>query len=172
MLTSLLEWMRQLFGGALPWVVVPPWCAGVRVRLGKRAVELRPGIHMRVPLLDSVQLVSTRARYVSGQPVTVSEGRRGYVRVRCAMVGFRIDRPIDAMLRYAHPEHVMQALATVAAGRFDESKLALDYITAEVERHGIHVESVDFAEDAEVRAVKLLQNDCRIWGADKTPGEW
>lgn len=172
MTTSIVEWLRQLFGAGLPWVVVPPWCVGVRVRLGRSARALPPGFHIRVPLLDHVQLVSTRVRFTSGQPVTIAGSRRGYVRVRCATVGFWIVDPVAAMLHFAQVEHALQALVTIACSRFDNAEAALEYVAAEVRTHGVQVDSLEYSEDTEVRAFKLQQNDCRIWMNSSEKDVW
>ena len=54
------------------WVVVAPWEQGIRVRLGKRATRLSPGIHFRIPFLDQVFVQSTRLRIVTSGTRTLS----------------------------------------------------------------------------------------------------
>lgn len=53
------------------WVVVAPWEQGVRIRLGKTAVVLNPGIHLRIPFLDRAYVQCTRLRIVTSRGHTV-----------------------------------------------------------------------------------------------------
>jgi regulator of protease activity HflC (stomatin/prohibitin superfamily) len=54
------------------WVVVAPWELGLRIRLGKTAVVLRPGPHIRIPFLDRMYVQPTRLRTISGIAQTVT----------------------------------------------------------------------------------------------------
>lgn len=54
------------------WVVVAPWEQGIRVRLGKEAITLNPGIHFRIPFLDRIYVQSIRLRIVTSGNLTVS----------------------------------------------------------------------------------------------------
>ncbi len=69
-------WLEQLLQvAARPfrwWTVIAPWEQGVRVRLGKRADELPPGVHLRIPWFDRIYVQSTRLRIVSTNNQTIS----------------------------------------------------------------------------------------------------
>lgn len=76
-----MEWISQIASMiARPlqwWVTCTPWEAGLRVRLGKHAKVLLPGIHFRIPFLDRIFVQSTRTRMVSstGQTVSTKDGK-------------------------------------------------------------------------------------------------
>ena len=59
-------WLSQLLQAAAKplvwWVVVAPWEQAVLVRMGKRARQLSPGTHFRIPFLDRVYLTCVRKR--------------------------------------------------------------------------------------------------------------
>ena len=59
------------------WVVCAPWESGVRVRLGKTAIPLAPGVHLRIPFLDRIFVQSVRLRMISdtGQTVMTADGK-------------------------------------------------------------------------------------------------
>lgn len=59
------------------WFVVAPWEQALRIRLGKRAVLMGPGIHFRLPFLDRVYRQSMRLRTIrdEGQTMTTADGR-------------------------------------------------------------------------------------------------
>ena len=69
-------WFTQLFQAfAKPfhwWVVIALWERGVRVRLGKTAVELRPGPHLRIPFLDRIYVQTIRLRTISTSHLTLT----------------------------------------------------------------------------------------------------
>jgi len=68
-LSTIFQTMSQPFRW---WVVVAPWEEGIRVRLGKTAVALAPGIHLRIPFLDRVYVQSIRLRIITSGSRTVS----------------------------------------------------------------------------------------------------
>lgn len=71
-----MTWFTQLFQAfAKPfhwWVVIAPWERGVRVRLGKTAVELRPGPHLRIPFFDRIYVQTVRLRTISTLHLTLT----------------------------------------------------------------------------------------------------
>lgn len=61
-----MHWLTTLFqtiGKPFQWwTVVAIWENGIRIRLGKTATMLNPGIHLRIPFLDRVYVQSIRCR--------------------------------------------------------------------------------------------------------------
>jgi regulator of protease activity HflC (stomatin/prohibitin superfamily) len=66
-LTDLLKW----------WIVIMPWEQGLRVRLGNRVTVLSPGMHLRIPFIDSTYKQTTRMRIISLpiQTLTTVDGK-------------------------------------------------------------------------------------------------
>jgi regulator of protease activity HflC (stomatin/prohibitin superfamily) len=58
------------------WVVIAPWEAALRVRLGRRAGVLSPGMHLRLPFLDRIFVQSVRVRTIAdtGQTMATRDG--------------------------------------------------------------------------------------------------
>jgi hypothetical protein len=56
------DYLARLLGGAAFWVVVLPWQQALRVRGGRHVRLLKPGIYLKVPILDVVQVESVRRR--------------------------------------------------------------------------------------------------------------
>lgn len=70
-----MNWLSQFFGFFKAfqfWVVIAPWEAALRVRLGKRAVTLSPGIHWRIPFFDRIFVQSTRLRTIAEDGISVT----------------------------------------------------------------------------------------------------
>lgn len=155
-MNQLIEWLSRMFSSWKFWIVVPPWDVGVRVRLGKVAAEMRPGLHFRIPMIDEIVLVNTRLRMASTSTVTVAGSGPNRARVITAQVGFSIKNPVDAMLRFTEPGSAIVALAQsgIADGlTADETR---DRLAAEFEPHGVEVLTVYYTENVEVRTYRLL----------------
>lgn len=71
---SILELVKNLLHW---WFIVQPWEQAIRVRLGKDARLFGPGLHFRMPFLDSVYIQNTRRRlmYIGAQTLTTSDGK-------------------------------------------------------------------------------------------------
>jgi regulator of protease activity HflC (stomatin/prohibitin superfamily) len=75
-----MNWLSQLFGlfkAFQFWIVIAPWEAGLRVRVGKHATVLPPGIHLRLPFIDRIFTQAVRLRTItdSGQTMTTKDGK-------------------------------------------------------------------------------------------------
>jgi SPFH domain/Band 7 family protein len=167
MISQLVDALRSLFGASLPWIVVPPWCVGVRVRLGKRATRLEPGFHFRIPLLDQIQLVNTRRRFASSNPVTVAGERPGHVRVRSAVCGFTVTDPLLAVLAFDHPEQALSAMLLSIASSCGDSAVAAGTLNAKLEGCGIRIDSIEYGEDVEVRALRIMNGNFYVWQSER-----
>ena len=174
-MTQFLEWLANVFSSWKPWIVVPPWDVGVRVRLGKKAAALAPGLHFRVPLLDEVILVNTRLRVVTVPPVTVA-GSPGKCRTIMATVGFYVRDPLAAMMRFDQPTVAIQARAQSELARCGGADACLEALIGYFSEFGIDVDFLRYVEDVEVLAVRVLNAS---WGVSsdtpqqnsRTPGE-
>lgn len=171
---QLLEWLSRLFSSWKFWVVVAPWDVGVRVRLGKRAVALNPGPHLRVPFVDEITLVNTRVRVSGAPPVTIAAGD-GKARVVSPTIGFRIADPLLAMQRFEHPEVVVLSYAQAEASKAIKAGECYTALAEEFAGSGIEILFVRYTEDVEVRAFRLMSSDWRVsdnMGGGKPDGRY
>lgn len=157
-MNQLIEYLSRIFSSWRFWIVVPPWDVGVRVRLGKNAVALPPGLHWRIPFLDEISLVNTRLRIETTPPVCLPGTRPGHCRIAAATVCYRITDPLRAVLAFNQPGIALLALAqAVLAKNFDEAT-ALEQVIIAAKGTGIDVERLYFVENTlEVRAFRLFQ---------------
>lgn len=167
-MNQLLDWLSKLFGSWKPWIVVPPWDVGVRVRLGKSAIALKPGLHLRIPFIDVVILVNTRLRVTSTPPVTLGSGN-GKCRMISATVGYRITDPVQAMLTFDAPHHVVTAYAQTVLAEYRDGPRCLSLLVDRFACTGIDVEFLRFVEDLELPALRLLQNSWGVSTQDPQP---
>lgn len=157
MMNSFFEWISRLASSWKCWIVVPPWDTGVRVRLGKIARSLPPGLHLRIPGLDEIALVNTRLRVESTPAMTLSNGKPGWVRTTTATIGYRVVDPLEALMHYTEPGQVLVAMAQRWVTRGSDAGQVTEQLRAEVQGTGIAVEWVYFAEQAEVKCLRLMQ---------------
>lgn len=48
-----IAWLSGVLNSWKFWIVIAPWEVGVRIRLGRKAVALGPGLHLRIPWVAS-----------------------------------------------------------------------------------------------------------------------
>ena len=75
-----MTWLSQVFGMFKTfqcWITIAPWESALRVRFGKTATQLGPGVHLRIPFTDRifVQAVRLRPIFDTGQTVTTNDGK-------------------------------------------------------------------------------------------------
>ncbi len=108
-----MTWISQLFGFfkefAL-WFVIAPWEAGIRVRRGKNAAKMGPGIHWRIPFLDRIFVQSVRLRTIFGNDQTMSTRDGKVLTVRFSVI-YQIDDILKMYSVVSNPESTL--LATV-----------------------------------------------------------
>ena len=161
-MNQLFEWLSHLVSSWKFWIVVPPWDVGIRVRLGKRAIQLDAGPHFRIPFLDTIFLVNTRLRVVTPPPVTIRNG--GTVdkcRTISCTLGYLVREPLVAMLRFEQPVIAIQSYAQTEIARLSTSEECLEAMRKHFDTYGISIEFLHFVEDVEVTTFRILQNS---WG--------
>jgi hypothetical protein len=109
--------VRQFLLGFRLWVTVTPWEQAIRVRLGRHLKLLRPGVHLKIPLLDLVYLQSVRMR-VTQLPRQTIISKDNHTITLTAAIGYEI---CDIGMLYKtlhHPEDTISNLAQAAIVRY------------------------------------------------------
>src|SRR3990167_3994979 len=75
-----MTWLSQIFGFFRVfqfWITIAPWEQALRVRFGKTAIPLGPGVHLRIPFTDRIFVQSCRVRPIfdTGQTITTKDGK-------------------------------------------------------------------------------------------------
>jgi len=141
-----MEWLTTIFRSFSKifqwWVVVAPWERALRVRLGKIAADLAPGIHFRIPFLDRILLQSIRLRTVWDSAHTVSS-RDGHTLTVGVAIDFAI---VDLRLMFeslSSPEVTLRYRAASAITRF-ASQNDRNLITSQAVESAINSELASF----------------------------
>lgn len=168
---TISELFRQVTGLFKWWISVMPWESGLRVRLGRWVKVLGPGVHLKLPMVDTAFKQSVRMR-VSTLPVQTLTTRDGKTVTLSAAVGYSVRDILRLYNGLHHAEDTIGNLVLSAIGEFVHQHRAEDCSpatvqravagTIELERYGladVHVYITDFAF---VRTFRLI-SDSR-WG--------
>ena len=155
-MNQLLSWLSQLFQSWKCWIVIAPWDVGVRIRLGKTAAAMPPGLHFRLPFIDQIVLVNTRTRVTTVPGVVRAGNGNGKLRTTSAAVGYRIADPLKSLAAYSYPDGIVAAFGQAALAKGSTAVDALLDLQREFGPNGIEIIYLVYTEDVEVRTLKLL----------------
>lgn len=167
-MSGVLDYLGRLFGGMVFWIIVLPWQQALRVRAGRYTHLLKPGLYLKLPVIDVVQIESVRRRssIVPCQTLSTADGATVTV---SAVVQYAID---DLGKLYGSLHHAEDTIAQTAQGviaaavfRLRRSEIeparvsaALNEELAEVlARYGLSGVSLHITDFAFVRAIRLIQ---------------
>jgi regulator of protease activity HflC (stomatin/prohibitin superfamily) len=71
-MNQLKDIIDYLFNLIKIWVIIQPWETALKVRLGKKIIILKKGIHFKIPYFDSIYKQENRLRIVSMPIQTVT----------------------------------------------------------------------------------------------------
>jgi len=163
LIEKLFEWLEDL----LPFVVIPHYDMGVRLRFGIPKGPLDPGLHWKIPFVDQIltSLVNSTTLNLTEQSITTKDG------VSCvARVALKFEsEDIETLLREVNSPQ--EALVDMAGGLvYDkvsartwaeclESSLLTDIsrnIKIESKKWGIKVQSVVITDLSAMRSFRIL----------------
>ena len=156
------EFLRSIFQW---WVTITPWQQGVRVRLGKRKKLLRPGMHMKFPIIDLVykQPTRVRAQHIGSQTLTTADIKT--VSLACAMQYKIVDLlKLYSTMHNAHDtiEQITQGhVATFVRGKdlddIDADELEAHILeTFDLEHYGVEAVGFKLTNFASVRTYRFI----------------
>lgn len=120
-MTELFQWLLELLKQFRVFVIVLPWEQVIRCRLGSRVKVWGPGWHLRIPFVDSLNVVNTRLRICNApmQTLTTSDGQALSVSFS---FGFRIVDANAALMRFTEPETSLAGVAQSLVARFIQER--------------------------------------------------
>lgn len=108
--TALLKQIGQIFTW---WVMVAPWEQALRVRAGRHVKRLTPGVHLRIPFLDTVHVQSVRLRLATMSMQTVMTRDRRALTVAGAL-GYAVGNIEQLYQTLHHAEDTLTNLSMTA----------------------------------------------------------
>lgn len=170
-----MEWLTTLLRGIIQpfqwWIVVAPWERGLRVRLGRIAADLTPGIHWRIPFLDRIYLQSIRLRTITKDHITVSsfDGHPLAISIAIDFAIVDLRRLFNTM---SSPEATLHAQASAAIAQFVSERKRVEIYPTQVEAYatfamsaidrGLGEIQVRITGFAFVRTYRLLMNEYTV----------
>jgi regulator of protease activity HflC (stomatin/prohibitin superfamily) len=132
---QIIAFIRQFIDLFVWWVIIKPWEQGVLVRLGKRVFLLYPGVHLRIPIIDSVFVQNTRRRMaITGRQTILSADGKSVT--LCVSVGYAID---NILLLYNTLHHAEDTIINITIAQLaktvneNQSTVALSVIEKQVQ---------------------------------------
>lgn len=167
-----MQWISALFQSlARPlkwWVVCAPWEQGLRVRLGRNAKLMRPGVHLCIPFLDRIYVQSVRLQCFTTSGHSISS-RDGKILTISLAIRFQIEDIVQVYQKLSNPQHmiVVEALswASKVIARSDAATINPEYLTREINEEmacdgwglkDVHVDIIGFAT---ARCYRLITGD-------------
>lgn len=168
LIDSINGFVKQIFRLFQWWVILSPWEAGVRVRLGKHVKTFGAGVHFCIPFMDHFYVESIRLRVsgletqtlttLDGQTLTLS-GTFGYCITNIKNLFDTLYNPEDSLRNFVESAianyvvtHILQdcAPATIAAAACAQVDFA---------KYGLGCAQVNIVEYARVRTYRLISGD-------------
>lgn len=163
-LTSILDGIRSLLTW---WVTVAPWEQAIRVRGGKHVRLLRPGLYLKVPILDRIYLQCTRLRPVNLPAITVSGDRPGVAHTIVALAEYRVADLLKLYDTLKMPEATVASYAAMKireiadAGRWNE--LERPFGLDGLEEFGLSGGRVIVVSTCRVRTLRVMMGDSALY---------
>lgn len=170
---TLFQWLIDLLRDARFWFVVEPWEKAVRVRAGKNALVMGPGIHFKWPMIDEVYIINTRLRLGNAASQTISSADGKVVTVG-TQLGFSIHDPLLALNAYQKPEASLSVLVHNFVADYIVDRAAEEIVPSDMEDYilsglkdvapndGIEIEFVKvttFVFSSPARTFRLINDD-------------
>lgn len=161
------QFIEYVFNVFKIWVIIQPWQAGIRVRLGKKITKLEKGIYFKLPYFDSVYVQEKRLR-IASMPVQTLTTQDGKTVTLNGAIGYSITDIQKLYNTLYHPEStirniVMSEIVEIVGTRLLESispKVITDLVMEKVKDldYGIHFEDLKIMNFAVVRTYRLIQD--------------
>lgn len=169
MLDKLIDIVLQFIDDLVPWVVIPHYDRGVRLRLGKPCGVLECGFHWKVPFADQIltHMIMPTTMNLSEQSVVTADGTAVVVK---AVIKYEVENVERLLLEV---NSASDALSDMAQGLIRDKLIAADWkdcnndkITSDISRSikieakkwGIRVLTVVLTDLSPMRSIRLLNS--------------
>lgn len=165
---ALFQFLKEIWNGALPWIFIPPWEMGVRVRAGKHISVLGPGAHWRIPLLDIVETQNVKMQIINLPNQSMRTKDDKSIAISCALAYSISDVLKNWTEVYNHDDSMINLTMGLVADFISkhtwvecEIDLIQNRVSAAVRREakkwGIEVDHIYVTDLCQSRAIRLLQ---------------
>ena len=131
---AFLAWLSELWDRLVPWVILDPWEAGIRIRCGRWVKDVGPGIHFTIPYLDHIESINVKKQWLAVQEQTV-ETADHIPMLLAATINYEIKYPRKLWLEVQdHDDSLAEGCAAALAhwvNRKNYDDINIDFIVAE-----------------------------------------
>ncbi len=169
MLEKLIDVLIEIYDSLKPFVVIPEYDKGIRLRLGRNRGVLEPGFHWKIPFADDIltHMVKTTTINLSEQTITTKDWRSIVVK---AVIKYEV-RDIEKLLLEVNDP--VSAISDMAKGIIRNTFILKDWadcnndtasneIGKEVKKEslkwGISVKEVTLTDLGEMRSFRLFNS--------------
>lgn len=133
-MNGLFDSIKQFVQAFRVWLIVAPWEQALRVRFGKQVRLWGPGLHWKLPFIDTVYVQSVRMRIVMLDRQTVSS-RDGKTITLAGSIGYCID-DIGKLYQTLHQaDATIRSLAMVAIAQYVSTHEFAECVPAKIVGH-------------------------------------
>lgn len=169
MFEKLIDVILQFVGDIKPWVVVPQYDRGVRLRWGLNKGVLKPGFHWKIPFADEVlsHMVMTTTINLSEQTITTKDWKGIVVK---GVIKYEVEDVEKLMLEVNDP---IDAISDMAKGLIRTAFITRNWedcnndavanaitikVRAEAKKWGIAVKEVTLTDLGEMKSFRLFNS--------------
>lgn len=169
MFEKLIDVILQFIDNIKPWVVVPIYDCGVRLRWGLNKGVLNPGFHWKIPFADEIltHMVKTTTINLSEQTITTKDWKGIVVK---GVIKYEVDDVEKLLLEVNDP---IDAISDMAKGLIRTAFISSDWkdcnndivaneitkkVRAEAKKWGIAVKEVTLTDLGEMKSFRLFNS--------------
>lgn len=149
------------------WIIIQPWEAGIRVRLGKTIKLLTKGIYFRIPYIDSVYVQPIRLRVIQNplQTLTTKDGQAVSIQL---VVGYSICDILKLYKTLHQPDSTLSNMTLGGVSDYICTRALSEIAPSNLERdlmqeftkidYGVRFEYVKITGFVAVKTIRLIQD--------------
>jgi regulator of protease activity HflC (stomatin/prohibitin superfamily) len=165
MFDKLITLLQEFYHQLNPFVIIDMWERGLHLRMGKFHDIKEPGLHIKLPFLDSVwkQTVVTQSLDLRPQSITSADYKNIVVK---GIVRFHVFDTFLFLTKLAHPTDVLIDTSGAMIREIIEERNWEDLVDIEneltekigqkVSEWGIGIEKVTLTDLAEIQSIRLI----------------
>ena len=165
MFDKLITLLQEFYQQLNPFVIIDMWEKGLHLRMGKFHDIKDPGLHVKIPFIDSVwkQTVVTQSLDLRPQSITSADYKNIVVK---AIVRYNINDAFLFLTKLAHPTDVLIDTTGAMIREIIEERNWDDLVDVEdeltekigkkVSEWGIHIEKVTLTDLAEIQSIRII----------------
>lgn len=165
MFDKLITLLQEFYQQLNPFVIIDMWEKGLHLRMGKFHDIKDPGLHVKIPFIDSVwkQTVVTQSLDLRPQSITSADYKNIVVK---AIVRYNISDAFLFLTKLAHPTDVLIDTTGAMIREIIEERNWDDLVDVEDEltqrigeklkEWGIAIERITLTDLAEIQSIRII----------------